>query len=196
MGKNYFMNDPLPEGSRPAMLVAGHSWAEGTFKGYEAEIGSALGMDVERRTKVGSGIDYAASETGKADGNYRCAVLFTGINDYWRPAKDINQRFDSLIDAALAKTSGHIYVVNVPYYDAAGKGKIDDINSHLKSRAEKDPRIIYVDLNAELNSKKHPEYLSANLHPGNYKGVREFLIMEINKNENSLAASKQQKAAR
>ncbi|MFA6908048.1 MAG: hypothetical protein WC263_04435 [Candidatus Micrarchaeia archaeon] len=196
MGKNYFMGEPLPKGGRPAMLVAGHSWAEGTFRGHEAEIGNALGMEVVARTKVGSGIDYARGEVGKADGDYRCALLFTGINDYSRAAGETGRKFDAAIDAALSKASGRVYVVNVPYYDAAGKGRIDDINRHLKSRAEKDPRIIYVDLNAELNGKKHPEYSPSELHPANYKGVREFLIREIGRNEGALANSEGQKAAR
>ena len=190
MGKNYFMNGPLPEGGRDGMLVAGHSWAEGTFKGHEAEIGNALGMDVTVKTKIGSSISYATGEMENSPGRYRCAVLFTGINDYRNKPEEIIGKYDLLIKAALAKTDGRIYVVNVPYYDEAGKGRIDEINRGLRELAKKYPKVVYVDLNSELNAKKHPEYNPANLHPKNYDGIREFLVSEIGRNENAVFAFK------
>ena len=196
MALNYFMNDSDPPGNARGMIVVGHSWAQGTFGGREEEIGNTLGMEVTAKTKIGSSINYAKTEMENAPGKYKCALLFTGINDYRNNPDDIKKSFDLLIGAADAKVDGRIYLVNVPYYGPAGRDKIDRINDDLRDLAKKYPNVVYIDLNAELNGKKHPEYSPSGLHPGNYNKIREFLLNEIMKNENPIAASKKQALAR
>ena len=201
MARNYFTGGPPPLESRPSMLVVGHSWADGIASGYEAEIGGALGMRTVADAKDGASIAYATIGIKKAPGDFICALIITGINDFRKSQGDVKQSFEALIRAARDKVDGRVYVANVPYYDAAGKEKIDGINRDLKALCRKYPEVVCIDLNAELKSveggkRKHPEYSPARLHPASYAGIREFLINEVRKGENEhRAATMPSKAA-
>ena len=200
MAKNYFMDGPSPPGSPEGMLIVGHSWAYGAFDGREGEVGDALGVKVVSSTKERTNIDYAKGEIKNLPGSYKCALLFTGINDNLNDTEGAKAKFDALIREAL-KTSSRVYVVNIPYYDPQPDGvhgydraKIDKINRYLENYG--DSRVVCIKLNQELIASFDKDgkdngykYRPSVLHPGNYNKIREFLVGEISRKEKPVTAS-------
>ena len=164
----------------PNIKVIGHSWAVGTFKGYE-EYFKKYGIKIDETSEIGTSVSWAYEKLKDVpEGKYDALCILTGINDYKRDVNYISNVFSDIFELGLTKTPV-IFVYNIAYYEPASD-MIKIMNKWLDETSKLNPKTIIIidDYNEiELQKKDGFKMSGDGLHPSSYDILQNLFIYTV-----------------
>ncbi|MCX8198187.1 MAG: hypothetical protein N3F07_03280 [Candidatus Micrarchaeota archaeon] len=183
----------LAVGETGDMRIFGHSLAQESFKGKEAQVQQMLSERGVRITvnptisRSGQTIAETTNNVRNA-GQHKAIVLYTGANDLHRSEEEIKSLFSNLFSEASRKAQ-KVYVFNIIEFGSQAQwAKISRINSYLRNYASSNSqKFVLIDINQHMSTLGPGcPYRSGNIH-GCYVQTREFFVQKVAENPPSPA---------